>query len=128
MRLRLAGVAGPVLNSALETMLRTTRSLRNEVSQSEKEAPLDLMISAAEAGHEAGVTRYAQLFTEHALKLVEVADLACRMGEGEEREDGVARVRQAASVLQSLYTQASRYLVANTNSSNSRSLSFSNNL
>ena len=107
MRLRLAGVTGPVLNSALETLLRTTRSLRNEVSQSEKEAPLDLMISAAEAGHEAGVTRYAQLFTEHALKLVEVADLACRMGE--EREDGVARVRQAASVLQSLYTQASRF-------------------
>ena len=104
-RARLAGVRGPALNSALEKMLRTTRAIRSQISESEKEAPLDRMISAAEAGHEAAVTRYSQIFTEHALKLLEVADLACRMGE--EREGGVAKVREAASVLECLYRQAS---------------------
>ena len=66
------------------------------------------MISAAKAGDEAGVRTYSEMFSEHALKLVEVADLACRMGEG---QTGVGEVRQAASVLQSLYSQVSFYII-----------------
>ena len=96
-----------LLGEARERLRRVTAEQRSDWSQqeSEKEDPLDRIISAAEAGHEAAVTRYSQIFTEHALKLLEVADLTCRMEE--EREEGVAKVREAVSVLECLYRQAS---------------------
>ena len=125
-QVRSAGLGGAALNTALENFLRSTRNIRNIITatepgqesdqgeeQEEKEdleeeksleSPLDLMICAAEAGDEAGVTLYSTMFTEHALKLVEVADLACTMSSNQEGE-GVEAVRQAASHLQSLHSQ-----------------------
>ena len=118
-QVRSAGLGGAALNTALENFLRSTRNIRNiitatEPSQEDLEddleeekplvSPLDLMISAAEAGDEAGVRLYSAMFSEHALKLVEVADLACRMSSSQE-SDGVEEVRQAASHLQSLHSQ-----------------------
>ena len=118
-QVRSAGLGGAALNTALENFLRSTRNIRNIITatgpcqedleddlEEEKPlvSPLDLMISAAEAGDEAGVRLYSAMFSEHALKLVEVADLACRMSSSQE-SDGVEEVRQAASHLQSLHSQ-----------------------
>ena len=45
---------------------------------------------------------FAQVFTEHALKLVEVAELAVSMAED---QAGVRMVRQAAAQVATLYKQ-----------------------
>ena len=119
-QVRVAGRGGAGLNTALENFLRATREVRNiitagqETAQEEEEelkerkappvSPLELMICAAEAGDEARVTEYSAMFTEHALKLVEVADLAVTMSSSQEGE-AVEAVRQAAANLQSFHSQ-----------------------
>jgi catenin alpha len=68
----------------------------------ETSVPLLVLIEAAKAGNEKEVEEYAQVFTEHANKLVEVANLACSMSGN---EDGVKMVRYAASQIENLCPQ-----------------------
>ena len=70
----------------------------------ETNVPLLVLIEAAKAGDEKGVEEYAQVFTEHANKLVEVANLACSMSNN---EDGVKIVRMAAAEIDALCPQVS---------------------
>lgn len=110
------------LNSAIDQMARKTRDLRRQLRKAvvdhvsdtflETNVPLLVLIEAAKNGHEGEVEEYAQVFTEHANKLVEVANLACSMSDNEE---GVKLVRVAASQIESLCPQvinAARILAA----------------
>jgi catenin alpha len=75
----------------------------------EADGPLHMLMAAAAAGKEQEVEECAEIFTEHAKKLVEVANLACSMSGN---EDGVKMVRYAASQIESLCPQASRDVLA----------------
>lgn len=68
----------------------------------ETNVPLLVLIEAAKAGNEKEVEEYAIVFTEHANKLVEVANLACSMSGN---EDGVKMVRYAAAQIENLCPQ-----------------------
>uniref|UniRef100_A0A3B4ER38 Catenin alpha 1 n=2 Tax=Haplochromini TaxID=319058 RepID=A0A3B4ER38_9CICH len=68
----------------------------------ETNVPLLVLIEAAKNGNEKEVKEYAQVFREHANKLIEVANLACSISNNEE---GVKLVRMAASQLESLCPQ-----------------------
>ena len=98
---------GAALNTALENFLRASRDIRNLITAREKAlvSPLELMISAAEAGDEAGVREAGARFSEHALQLVEVAELACSFRSSSQGGKGVEAVREAAAQLQSLHYQ-----------------------
>ncbi|XP_013405994.1 catenin alpha-2 isoform X3 [Lingula anatina] len=110
------------LDRAIEHMCKKTRDLRRQLRKAvvdhvsdsflETNVPLLVLIEAAKAGNEAEVEEYAQVFTEHANKLVEVANLACSMSNNEE---GVKLVRLAASQIENLCPQvinAARILAA----------------
>ena len=78
----------------------------------ETNVPLLVLIESAKAGNEREVEEYAQVFREHADKLVEVANLACSMSNNEE---GVKMARMAAAQIESLCPQvinAARVLAA----------------
>ncbi|XP_021961415.1 catenin alpha [Folsomia candida] len=100
------------LERAIEHMCRKTRDLRRQLRKAvvdhvsdsflETSVPLLVLIEAAKAGNEKEVEDYAQVFTEHANKLVEVANLACSMSGN---EDGVKMVRYAASQIENLCPQ-----------------------
>jgi len=68
----------------------------------ETSVPLLVLIEAAKAGNEKEVEEYGGVFTEHANKLVEVANLACSMSGN---EDGVKMVRYAAAHIENLCPQ-----------------------
>lgn len=68
----------------------------------EADGPLLMLISSAQQGKEQEVEEFAQMFTEHANKLVEVANLACSMSNN---DDGVKMVRYAASQIENLCPQ-----------------------
>uniref|UniRef100_A0A8C9FKX1 Catenin alpha-2 n=1 Tax=Pavo cristatus TaxID=9049 RepID=A0A8C9FKX1_PAVCR len=68
----------------------------------ETNVPLLVLIEAAKSGNEKEVKEYAQVFREHANKLVEVANLACSISNNEE---GVKLVRMAATQIDSLCPQ-----------------------
>uniref|UniRef100_A0A8C5AR13 Catenin (cadherin-associated protein), alpha 1 n=1 Tax=Gadus morhua TaxID=8049 RepID=A0A8C5AR13_GADMO len=68
----------------------------------ETNVPLLVLIEAAKNGNEKEVKEYAQVFREHANKLIEVANLACSISNNEE---GVKLVRMAASQLEVLCPQ-----------------------
>uniref|UniRef100_A0A4W4G531 Catenin alpha-1 n=1 Tax=Electrophorus electricus TaxID=8005 RepID=A0A4W4G531_ELEEL len=68
----------------------------------ETNVPLLVLIEAAKNGNEKEVKEYAQVFREHANKLIEVANLACSISNNEE---GVKLVRMAASQLEALCPQ-----------------------
>uniref|UniRef100_A0A8C7MX43 Catenin (cadherin-associated protein), alpha 1 n=1 Tax=Oncorhynchus kisutch TaxID=8019 RepID=A0A8C7MX43_ONCKI len=68
----------------------------------ETNVPLLVLIEAAKNGNEKEVKEYAQVFREHANKLIEVANLACSISNNEE---GVKLVRMAASQLETLCPQ-----------------------
>ncbi len=70
----------------------------------ETNMPLLMLVEAARNGQERAVEEYAQIFQEHANKLVEVANLACSMSNNEE---GVKMVRMAASQIESMCPQVS---------------------
>ncbi|XP_039282476.1 catenin alpha isoform X4 [Nilaparvata lugens] len=110
------------LERAIDHMCRKTRDLRRQLRKAvvdhvsdsflETSVPLLILIEAARAGNEKEVEEYALVFTEHANKLVEVANLACSMSGN---EDGVKMVRYAAGQIDALCPQvinAARILAA----------------
>ncbi|XP_053574527.1 catenin alpha-1 isoform X2 [Bombina bombina] len=100
------------LNSAIDKMTRKTRDLRRQLRKAvmdhvsdsflETNVPLLVLIEAAKNGNEKEVKEYAQVFREHANKLIEVANLACSISNNEE---GVKLVRMSASQLEALCPQ-----------------------
>ncbi|XP_050679046.1 catenin alpha [Leptidea sinapis] len=100
------------LERALEHMCRKTRDLRRQLRKAvvdhvsdsflETNVPLLVLMEAARSGNEKEVEEYAVLFTEHANKLLEVANLVCSMSNN---EDGVKMVRHAASQIEALCPQ-----------------------
>ncbi|CAL4059810.1 unnamed protein product [Meganyctiphanes norvegica] len=110
------------LDKAIDHMYRKTRDLRRQLRKAvvdhvsdsflETNVPLLVLVEAARNGNEKEVEEYAAVFTEHANKLVEVANLACTMSNN---EDGVKMVRYAAAQIESLCPQvinAARILAA----------------
>ncbi|XP_065579492.1 catenin alpha-like isoform X2 [Artemia franciscana] len=110
------------LGRAIDHMCRKTRDLRRQLRKAvvdhvsdsflDSNVPLLLMIEAAKKGSEKQVEEYAQTFTEHANKLVEVANLACSMSNN---DDGVKMVRYSAAQIETLCPQvinAARILAA----------------
>ncbi|KAI0228235.1 Catenin alpha-2 [Lamellibrachia satsuma] len=110
------------LDRAIENMCKKTRELRRQLRKAvvdhvsdsflETNVPLLVLIEAAKAGNERAVEEYAQVFIEHANKLIEVANLACSMSNNEE---GVKMVRMAASQIEALCPEvinAARVLAA----------------
>ncbi|KAL1122442.1 hypothetical protein AAG570_002773 [Ranatra chinensis] len=110
------------LERAIDHMCRKTRDLRRQLRKAvvdhvsdsflETSVPLLVLIEAARAGNEKEVEEYAIVFTEHANKLVEVANLTCSMSGN---EDGVKMVRYAAGQIEALCPQvinAARILAA----------------
>uniref|UniRef100_A0A674E9B1 Catenin alpha-2 n=1 Tax=Salmo trutta TaxID=8032 RepID=A0A674E9B1_SALTR len=93
-------------------MTKKTRDLRRQLRKAvmdhisdsflETNVPLLVLIEAAKSGNEKEVKEYAQVFREHANKLVEVANLACSISNNEE---GVKLVRMAATQIDSLCPQ-----------------------
>ncbi|KPP78729.1 hypothetical protein Z043_101749 [Scleropages formosus] len=73
---------GDPLNSAIDKMTKKTRDLRRQLRKAvmdhisdsflETNVPLLVLIEAAKSGNEKEVKEYAQVFREHANKLVEV--------------------------------------------------------
>lgn len=100
------------LNSAIDKMTRKTRDLRRQLRKAvmdhvsdsflETNVPLLVLIEAAKNGNEKEVKEYAQVFRDHANKLIEVANLACSISNNEE---GVKLVRMSASQLEALCPQ-----------------------
>ncbi|XP_047522321.1 catenin alpha isoform X2 [Pieris napi] len=114
------------LERALEHMCRKTRDLRRQLRKAvvdhvsdsflETNVPLLVLMEAARNGNEKEVEEYAVVFTEHANKLVEVANLVCSMSNN---EDGVKMVRHAAGQIEALCPQvinACRVLAARSRS------------
>ncbi|XP_068627189.1 catenin alpha [Battus philenor] len=110
------------LERAIEHMCRKTRDLRRQLRKAvvdhvsdsflETNVPLLVLMEAARNGNEKEVEEYAIMFTEHANKLVEVANLVCSMSNN---EDGVKMVRHAAAQIEALCPQvinAARVLAA----------------
>ncbi|XP_049884079.1 catenin alpha isoform X2 [Pectinophora gossypiella] len=110
------------LERAIENMCRKTRDLRRQLRKAvvdhvsdsflETNVPLLVLMEAARNGNEKEVEEYALVFTEHANKLVEVANLVCSMSNN---EDGVKMVRHAAGQIETLCPQvinAARVLAA----------------
>ncbi|KAI7810789.1 hypothetical protein IRJ41_006577 [Triplophysa rosa] len=72
---------GDLLNSAIDKMTKKTRDLRRQLRKAvmdhisdsflETNVPLLVLIEAAKSGNEKEVKEYAQVFREHANKLVE---------------------------------------------------------
>lgn len=102
----------PGLNRAIEQMCRKTRDLRRQLRKAvvdhvsdsflETTMPLLDLIEAAKNGNEKRVREKAEIFTKHAEKLVEVANLVCSMSNN---EDGVKMVRYAAAQIETLCPQ-----------------------
>nr|XP_033808596.1 catenin alpha-2 isoform X4 [Geotrypetes seraphini] len=97
-----------IAQKASQSKWRPTKALRKAVmdhisdSFLETNVPLLVLIEAAKSGNEKEVKEYAQVFREHANKLVEVANLACSISNNEE---GVKLVRMAATQIDSLCPQ-----------------------
>ncbi|XP_041675293.1 catenin alpha [Drosophila eugracilis] len=102
----------PGLSRAIDQMCRKTRDLRRQLRKAvvdhvsdsflETTTPLLDLIEAAKTGNEKNVREKAEIFTKHAEKLVEVANLVCSMSSN---EDGVKMVRYAAAQIESLCPQ-----------------------
>ena len=100
------------LDKAIDQMTRKTRDLRRQLRKAvvdhvsdsflETNVPILILIDAASKGLVDDVERYADMFTEHANKLVEVANLVCSMSSNEE---GVKMVRYAAMQIEYLCPQ-----------------------
>jgi len=102
----------PGLDRAIDQMCRKTHDLRRQLRKAvvdhvsdsflDSTVPLLDLIEAAKSGNEKKVHEKAEIFTKHAEKLVEVANLACSMSSN---EDGVKMVRFAASQIETLCPQ-----------------------
>ena len=110
------------LDRALAHMSKKTRDLRRQLRKAvvdhvsdsflDASGPLMMLVQAAQEGKESEVEECSQVFTEHANKLVEVANLACSMSDNDE---GVKMVRYAAAQIENLCPQvinAARILAA----------------
>ena len=110
------------LDRAVEYMSKKTKDLRRQLRKAvvdhvsdtflEASGPLMMLVEAAQEGKEAEVEECSQVFTEHANKLVEVANLACSISDNDE---GVKMVRYAAAQIENLCPQvinAARVLAA----------------
>ncbi|GAB0095620.1 Catenin alpha [Sergentomyia squamirostris] len=102
----------PALERAIGQMCRKTRDLRRQLRKAvvdhvsdsflETNMPLLDLIEAAKMANEKRVREKAEVFTKHAEKLVEVANLVCSMSNN---EDGVKMVRYAAAQIETLCPQ-----------------------
>lgn len=102
----------PELERAIGQMYRKTKDLRRQLRKAvvdhvsdsflETNMPLLDLIEAARSGQEKKVHERAEVFTKHAEKLVEVANLVCSMSNN---EDGVKMVRYAAGQIETLCPQ-----------------------
>ncbi|XP_075147153.1 catenin alpha [Haematobia irritans] len=102
----------PSLDRAIDQMCKKTRDLRRQLRKAvvdhvsdsflETTTPLIDLIEAAKTGNEKNVREKSEIFTKHAEKLVEVANLVCSMSNN---EDGVKMVRYAAAQIESLCPQ-----------------------
>ncbi|XP_005175749.1 catenin alpha [Musca domestica] len=102
----------PGLDRAIDQMCKKTRDLRRQLRKAvvdhvsdsflETTTPLIDLIEAAKTGNEKLVREKSEIFTKHAEKLVEVANLVCSMSSN---EDGVKMVRYAAAQIESLCPQ-----------------------
>ncbi|CAK8697210.1 unnamed protein product [Clavelina lepadiformis] len=100
------------LESAVDHMMQKTKDLRRQLCKAvidhisdsflDTNIPILVLIEAAQSGDEKQVKEYAQVFREHANKLVEVANLACSMSSN---EDGVKMVKMAAKQIEILCPQ-----------------------
>lgn len=100
------------LDRAIHQMCRKTRDLRRQLRKAvvdhvsdsflETSTPLIDLIEAAKTGNEVKVREKAEIFTKHAEKLAEVANLVCSMSNN---EDGVKMVRYAAAQIECLRPQ-----------------------
>ncbi|KAF7490517.1 Catenin alpha [Sarcoptes scabiei] len=110
------------LNKAIDHMTQKTKDLRRQLRKAvidhvsdsflETDVPLLVLIEAAKKGDENEVEEMASIFSEHANKLIEVANLACSMSNNEE---GVRMVRFAANQIENICPQvinAARILAA----------------
>ncbi|EMP34229.1 Catenin alpha-2, partial [Chelonia mydas] len=94
---------GDPLNIAIDKMTKKTRDLRRQLRKAvmdhisdsflETNVPLLVLIEAAKSGNEKEVKEYAQVFREHANKLVEFVSLAA--GTSGSVEGGKAAVNVA---------------------------------
>lgn len=100
------------LDMAINQMCQKTRDLRRQLRKAvvdhvsdsflETTTPLYDLIGAAKEGNEKKVRERADVFTKHAEKLIEVANLVCSMSNN---EDGVKMVRYAAAQIEMLCPQ-----------------------
>jgi len=100
------------LDQAIDNMCRRTQDMRRQLRKAvvdhvsdsflEPDTPLLMLLAAAREGHEKEVEEFGEIFTDHASKLVEVANLACSMSN---HEDGVKMVRYASSQIVTLCPQ-----------------------
>lgn len=114
--------ASDSLNKAIDHLTQKTKDLRRQLRKAvidhvsdsflETNVPLLVLIEAAKNGNTTEVEELSVVFTEHANKLVEVANLACSMSNN---DDGVKMVRFAASQIENICPQvinAARILAA----------------
>lgn len=102
----------PGLEQAIGQMCRKTRDLRRQLRKAamdhvsdsflDTNIPLLDLIEAARMGNEERVKEKADVFTKHAEKLVEVANLVCSISNN---EDGVKMVRYSAAEIEKLCPQ-----------------------
>jgi len=100
------------LEEAIDSMKDKTKDLRRQLCKAvidhvsdsflNRAAPIIALIEAAKSGDENLVKEEAQVFRDHANKLVEVANLACSMSNNEE---GVKMVKLAARQIEVLCPQ-----------------------
>ncbi|XP_039180572.1 catenin alpha-3 [Crotalus tigris] len=103
---------GNALNTAIDNMCKKTRDLRRQLRKAiidhisdsfmDTTVPLLVLTEAAKSGHEKEIKEYAAIFTEHAQRLIEVANLACSVSTNEE---GINIVQTAANHLETLCPQ-----------------------
>jgi len=100
------------LEHAIDSMKDKTKDLRRQLCKAvidhvsdsflDKATPIMALIEAAQSGDEQLVKEEAQVFRDHANKLVEVASLACSLSNNEE---GVRMVKLAARQIEVLCPQ-----------------------
>jgi len=101
-----------MLENAIDAMVVKNKDLKRQLRKAvvdhvsdtylQTSVPLLVLIEAAKKGNEEEVKEYAQVFREHAEKLVEVAKLATTMSNNEE---GVRMVKLACNQIETLCPQ-----------------------
>ncbi|XP_070608267.1 catenin alpha-3 isoform X1 [Erythrolamprus reginae] len=110
---------GNALNVAIDNMCKKTRDLRRQLRKAiidhisdsfmDTTVPLLVLTEAAKNGHEKEIKEYAAIFSEHAQRLMEMANLACSVSTNEE---GINIVQTAANHLETLCPQVINAAIA----------------